>query len=83
MNAGGWKSSVKIRKLEIYDLGGPVLDPFSEEETATDEYEQRLVSKVSTLQVDERYNDAGLKSSQPQVGEAELRKRIEGFGSSG
>ena len=53
-----------IQKLEIYDLGGLVLEPLSEEETAADERKQGLGSKTSMLQVNTRNNSIEPKSSQ-------------------
>ena len=80
--AEDWETSLRIQKLEIYDLGGHVTAPFEEQlaekprlRTASPEPYRMQVIKQGAAPVSH--------VSEPQVGEEELRKRIKGFGSSG
>ena len=76
-----WETSMRIRKLELYDLGGHATAPF--EEMLAEKPQLRTASP-------EPYRppvfDAGAgaapvqKPSVPRVGEGELKERIQGFG---
>lgn len=79
--ANNWESSIRIQKLELYDLGGHATVPFEEQlpekprlRTASPMPYRKQVFKKGAAPVE--------KPSVPQVGEEELRKRIQGFGPS-
>ena len=76
-----WETSMRIQKLDLYDLGGHATVPFEEQlaekprlRTASPEpYRQQVFVKgVTPVE----------KPSLPQVGEEELKRRIQGFGPS-
>ena len=77
-----WETSLRIEKLELYDLGGHATAPFEEQlaqkpqlRAPSPEPYWKQVIKGGTAPVP--------KTSEPRVGEEELKRRIKGFGSSG
>ena len=79
--ANSWGTSMQIQKLEIYDLGGHATAPFEEQlagkpqlHTASPEPYQPQAFNARAAPVE--------KPSVPQVGEEELKNRIQGFGPS-
>lgn len=74
-HAGSRETSMRIRRLEIFDLGGHATAPFEEElaekpqlRSASPPPYRKQVIRVADVQ------------PKPQIGEEELRKRIQGFG---
>ena len=71
-----WTTSMRIEKLDLYDLGGHATAPF--EEQLVPKPRLRSASPPVTYRA-QRVEQAAA----PQVGVEELKKRIEGFGSGG
>ena len=77
--ANNWETSLRIQKLDLYDLGGHATPPFEEQllekprlRTASPAPHRKQVSEGDAAPTE--------KPREPQVGEDELRKRIQGFG---
>lgn len=77
-----WATSLRIQKLTLYDLGGHATAPFEEQlaqkpqlRAPSPEPYRKQVIKGGTAPVP--------KTTEPHVGEEELKRRIKGFGSSG
>lgn len=81
-----WATNMRIERFEVFDLGGPVSEPTTvEREEAADRKRQQAAELAAMqLKFDIR-KDLGLfqESTPPLVGETELKRRIEGFGSGG
>lgn len=77
-----FSTSMRAQKLSIYNLGGHATTPF--EELLAEKPRLRTVSpKPIRMQVIEKGAVPVPKVGEPRVGEEELRKRIQGFGSPG
>ena len=78
-----WTTSIRIANLSLYDLGGHATAPF--EDQLVPQPQLRSASPPVSYRAVGFNQGAGPieKPSAPQVGEEELKKRIEGFGSGG
>lgn len=81
-----WETKLQIEKLEIFDLGGPECEPttVAKEEEADRKREKDAEMAARRVQfMKAQGSDLIQKPSPPLVGETELKRRIEGFGSGG
>lgn len=78
--AKNWETTLRIQKLELYDLGGHATTPF--EEQSAEKPRLRAASPIPyrTQAYKKGASAPALATSVPQVGEEELKKRIQGFG---
>lgn len=76
-----WEATMRIRKLEVFDLGGPMSEPTTMEKE--EEADRNREKAALRLQSNKGGGGAVQKLTEPLVGEAELRRRIEGSGSDG
>lgn len=76
---------MRIQKFEIFDLDGPASEPTTAE--IEEEADRKRKEAAERAAFRRQFNSGGAvavkKVAEPEVGEAELKKLIEGFGSGG
>lgn len=80
-----WETRMRIEKFEIFDLDGPASEPTTAE--IEEEADRKRKEAAERAAFRRQFNSGGAvavkKVAEPEVGEAELKKLIEGFGSGG